>query len=221
MPRAILFDLDDTLLDRHGTLLRFLPGQYKRFSSLRAVPQQVYMDCFMRLDRHGATPRLQLYKHLVKELGLAMPGHRLHIDFLRYGWSLCRLCPGARELLAHLRADGWRIGCVTNGAVNYQMRKLSSSGLVEYFDSVVIAEEVGVRKPDPQIFQVALNRIGSTAAETLFVGDNPLADIQGARAAGMRTIWIPSHHPWPQETCAAPDHQVTALDSILSCCDQL
>ncbi len=222
MAHGILFDLDDTLLDRQGTLRQFLPGQYRRFTSLHHVPEATYVDRFMQLDRHGATPRLLLYKKLGEVLRLPIPAHRLHIDFLRYAWSDCLLKPGARTLLAHLRGDDWRIGCVTNGSTGYQMRKLISSGLYEYFDTVVIAEQEGLRKPDTEMFHIALRRMVCQAECCLFVGDNPRADISGAYQVGLRTVWLPSHHPWPEnldQSCI--DYRIEQVEDVLGCCAKI
>ena len=62
-------------------------------------------------------------------------------------------------------------------------------GIDDYFDVILISEIEGVRKPELEIFQLALDRLGVLAQNSIFVGDNPTADISGAKNAGMRAIW--------------------------------
>ncbi|HEX7036549.1 MAG TPA: HAD family hydrolase, partial [Pseudomonadales bacterium] len=64
-------------------------------------------------------------------------------------------------------------------------------------DCVVVSEEVGVRKPDAEIFRIAADRLGIAPARSWFIGDNPTIDIVGARDAGFRAIWLRGTRPWP------------------------
>ena len=92
-------------------------------------------------------------------------------------------------MLEALRARGLKLGIVTNASQTMAMRdaELRTLGLIEYFpDCRIAAADVGYLKPHRRIFQAALERIGANAAETVFIGDNPIADIAGAEAAGMR-----------------------------------
>jgi putative hydrolase of the HAD superfamily len=84
----------------------------------------------------------------------------------------------------------YQLGAVTNGPCDLQHQKLERSGLDRYFPVQVISREVGVRKPDPRIFEIALDRLGVAAAESVFIGDSPKHDIAGAHAAGMKAIWL-------------------------------
>jgi putative hydrolase of the HAD superfamily len=87
-------------------------------------------------------------------------------------------------------AGRYQFGAVTNGPCDLQHQKLERSGLDRYFPVQVISREVGVRKPDPRIFEIALGRLGVAAAESFFIGDSPKHDIAGAHAAGMKAIWL-------------------------------
>ena len=86
-------------------------------------------------------------------------------------------------------------------------------GLADYFQFALCAEELGVGKPDPLPFREALRRAGVAPGEAVHVGDHPLDDIQGARAAGLRAIWYnPRGLAWQGE--AAPDAQISRLDQL-------
>jgi putative hydrolase of the HAD superfamily len=84
-----------------------------------------------------------------------------------------------------------------------QRRKLAVLGFEHTFDAILVSEEEGVRKPDAEIFRRALARCGVAAHEALFVGDHPVADVEGAYRAGLVAVWkfVPY---WPPVITAAP-----------------
>jgi FMN phosphatase YigB (HAD superfamily) len=93
---------------------------------------------------------------------------------------------------------------------------LSSLGLVEHLDFVLDSHEVGVEKPDPKIFQLALSRAGVAPTEAAYVGDLYSIDVRGARAAGMRAVLLdPGGHWGPRDCPTAPD-LLSAIREILS-----
>ncbi len=97
-----------------------------------------------------------------------------------------------------MRAVGWTLGLVTNGALDIQLAKLESAGLAELFDGVCASGEVGVRKPSLDVFRIAAERCGATLDKGgWMVGDNPETDIEGGRAAGLQTAWISAGRHWP------------------------
>jgi FMN phosphatase YigB (HAD superfamily) len=83
-----------------------------------------------------------------------------------------------------------KIGIVSNNVLDEQQEKLLVCGLGQFVDELVVSGEVGVSKPDSLIFHTALNRLRVTPNETVMVGDSWIADIEGARAAGIRAIWF-------------------------------
>jgi putative hydrolase of the HAD superfamily len=103
------------------------------------------------------------------------------------------LAPGVRESLVRLR-DRFRLGLVTNGTSATQRAKLLALGIANLFDPVVISEEVGFRKPDVRVFELAIAGWGLPPESVLFVGDDPISDIQGAKAAEMRALQVGGEH---------------------------
>ena len=97
--------------------------------------------------------------------------------------------PAATRTLDTL-ARRYRLGLVTNGAPDVQREKLEASGLAARFAAVVISAELGVGKPEPGIFNAAVERIGVAASDAVMVGDSGERDVAGARAAGLRTVWL-------------------------------
>jgi putative hydrolase of the HAD superfamily len=121
---------------------------------------------------------------------------------------------GAVEVLETLQRLGLALGLITNGTVRAQAQKLDLLGLRRYFQAVIVSEAVGVKKPQPAIFESALAGMGVAAAHAWFVGDHPENDILGASRAGLRTVWLASVHPWPPEH-ALPHYQINSLRELV------
>jgi FMN phosphatase YigB (HAD superfamily) len=83
------------------------------------------------------------------------------------------------------------VAIVTNGTADNQFGKLQQTGLAEAVDAYALSGAEGIRKPDRRLFEIAANRCGMVLdAGGWVIGDNPIADVAGGRAAGLRTIWI-------------------------------
>ena len=105
-------------------------------------------------------------------------------DYVYWSPRIVRLVPGTMELLEYLKPK-YHLHLITNGFEEVQHTKLSGSGLEPYFETLTVSEEVGVKKPNPEIFHYALKKAGATPEESLMIGDEMVVDIDGARAAGM------------------------------------
>ena len=118
------------------------------------------------------------------------------------------LFPEARPALRALR-ERYTVIAVTNGNA-----KLDKIGIDDLFDGHINAAAAGAAKPERQIFDAAVEAGGASANETLHVGDHPLYDIQGARDAGLRTVWVNRNSDsWPSEF-AAPDIEVRHVGEL-------
>jgi HAD superfamily hydrolase (TIGR01549 family) len=100
--------------------------------------------------------------------------------------------PGARECLEEL-GRGYRLAAVSNGPGPVQRRRLELAGLSAYFDAIVLSCERGVAKPDPAIFRMALEECGVEADEALMIGDSAASDMNGAAAAGIDFVFFRPH----------------------------
>jgi FMN phosphatase YigB (HAD superfamily) len=89
-----------------------------------------------------------------------------------------------------------RLFAISNGNAD-----LAAIGLADYFEASLSAREAGMLKPDPRIFDILLQRSGLRAAEVVHVGDDPEADVEGARGAGVQPVWLNRDGlPWPCAT---------------------
>lgn len=123
------------------------------------------------------------------------------------------LFPESLQVLTELKKD-YKLAMITNGAVDIQREKIHGSNLADFFDPIIISGEVGSGKPNPKLFQMALERLAVTPDQTVMIGDSLSRDIGGARAVGICTIWvnrfqatIADHHP-------TPDLQLTDLITL-------
>ena len=110
-------------------------------------------------------------------------------DYVYWSPRIVRLVPGTMELLDYLKPK-YHLHLITNGFQEVQHTKLSGSGLEPYFETLTVSEEVGVKKPNPEIFFYALRKAQATAEESLVIGDEMAVDIDGARAAGIDQVFF-------------------------------
>lgn len=194
---AVLFDLDETLHDRAASLRAFLVDQHRRWF-LGRIAEGTFVERFVRLDAHGSLSKAVLYPTLLAELDIdEPPGDDLATEYSQRYHEFARPMAGAGDLLAVLRRRGFKLGVVTNGWTDFQLRTVATIGIRDAIDAVLVSEAEGLRKPDARLFRRAAERLGVATGSCLFIGDNPTADVLGAEDAGMRAIWLRRGIPWP------------------------
>ena len=208
--RAILFDFGHTLVDFQRTQ----EALHAAYEQIRARIEAVaYMEVPELLDLvervAGGVDRLveqsyderrlqeldqaQLLRDSFATIGFDLPDdvleHIVHLDHSAYSNSL-RVTPEVMSTLEALREGGYRMGLVSNLSLRPTLVRedLERLALAQFLDATVFSSEIGFRKPDPRIFQAALERLGSDPAETVFVGDRLLDDVNGAHSVGMRAV---------------------------------
>ncbi|HEX3747031.1 MAG TPA: HAD family hydrolase [Bryobacteraceae bacterium] len=134
------------------------------------------------LDRHATG----VTRSLPPEKLAHMP---LFLAEMQRGISRKRLraFPQTLEALAHLKTTH-KLAIVSDAQTAYGLPELRATGLAEFFDPIVISGDYGFRKPDPRLFQAALDKLGVSPQEALFIGNDHFRDIGGAREVGMKTI---------------------------------
>jgi putative hydrolase of the HAD superfamily len=188
--RAVLFDLDGTLLNRRETFRCHIELQVSRLVELFAPAGAIDMDRVMAIDDNGNCPRAEFYRKIEVEFGLA-PGtsSRLLADFEARFPETCVPAANLYATLEALRSAQLRLGLITNGRHAVQARKVDGLGIRSFLDVVLISESIGVQKPDPRIFAEALAQMGVLPAAAVYVGDNPEVDILGAKRSGLLAVW--------------------------------
>jgi len=201
-PRAVLMDLDCTLTDRAATIRAFARRFVEHFGAdLAPAPgeaEEAVASAIASADDGGHAPRARVFGALRRLPWTRTPDRGVAEAFWTDVFPACtRPAAGLRITLRGLLDTGLRLGIVSNGNVRAQRRKIDALRIAPYFDAVIISGAAGVRKPDPRIFRLGLRAVGAEAADCWFVGDHPLNDILGARAAGLVAVWVGGGRAWP------------------------
>lgn len=201
--KNLFIDLDDTLWDIHRNGKECLEEIYRDYEYARFYPSfEAYYDVYMpnnhalwKLYREGKIRKNELIVERflipVRPFGIddADYAKKLSDDFLKRTTRKTRLVNGALELLEYLKPN-YRMSILSNGFREVQYKKLENSGLLPYFDKVILSEDAGVNKPHPKIFTHALKNTNSRRNETLMIGDSWDADIVGAHNSRIAQIWL-------------------------------
>ncbi|MFC3746467.1 HAD family hydrolase [Paenibacillus sp. GCM10012306] len=215
--QGLLFDLDNTLMDRDHTFRSF-STQFVRHFLGHLSPEEmdnVIRDIIIR-DADGYRDKDGFFAELSEVLPWETPVSAAHIrtyydeSYSHHG----ALMKHALEILEHCQSRGYVLGLVTNGKKHIQDGKIDKLNLRSFFKTIVISGEVGIKKPDPAIYQLALERLGTGADETLFIGDHPVNDIWGAGKAGIGSIWLRRNHPWDDGLEGGPWKIIDELDEL-------
>lgn len=224
MIKCVIFDLDETLFDRHQTLTTFLAGQYDRFrADLGAADKSDWIETFMRMDDRGKTPKRDLYPSLLKEFdGRIEASAALIDDYYARSVTNAIAMDGLAVMLNDLQARQITTAIITNGETKLQTQTLHALGLLDRVSLVLISEEENCRKPEPEIFQRALQRLGLDAVNCLFVGDDAMSDVLGAHRVGMQTAWFNrDDRSWPQDIDENPGVEIHHLSQLSTLLDQV
>ncbi|GAB2534986.1 HAD family hydrolase [Gracilibacillus alcaliphilus] len=199
MIKAVIFDLDATLLDRDTSVRQFISRQYDRFHSLFShLDKETYTTKFIELDCHGYVWKDRVYQQMVTAFQIdSLSWETLLQDYLQEFCNSCVPFPDLQAMLKDLQQQGLQLAMITNGKYPFQLDNIKALQIEDYFDPILISEREGMKKPDPAIFQRALSKLDIEPSEAIYVGDHPVNDVQAAQKAGMLSIWKQNQH-WDQ-----------------------
>ena len=233
-PRAVLLDLDDTILDDsslvHESWREACAGHADRLAPLDTVS---VVDEIRKMskwfwddpDRHREgrlqldaarreVVRLALTKLGVEDDDLARRigdayGHRRDVGM--------EPLPDAIDTVRWLRDSGRRLALLTNGAGEAQRRKIVRFALTDLFDAILVEGEVGFGKPDERVYERALSVLDVKPSDAWMVGDNLEWDVAAPQRLGLAGIWIDARgRGLPQHSSVRPDHIIRSLSELRS-----
>ena len=206
--KAILIDWDDTIGDFSHAAQKSLQAMYDKHELARCFSSfeqffEVYeahnLDLWRRYGIDEVTKDYLEFDRMFYPLCMAetpLPqeetirlAKQMQEEHLTMTTHFFSLLPDAAEVVHYLSAR-YPLVVLSNGFVSVQYQKIERSGLRDCFADIVLSEEVGCQKPNPRIYEIALERGGWQADEVLMIGDSWNSDIQGAIAAGIDQMWI-------------------------------
>lgn len=187
--RAVLFDLDDTLYPHRAFVRSGFRAVGRRLAEERGLPMPAVLRVLRRAFARGE--RGKELQALCARFALPASMVPWMVAVMRDHVPTLRLPPESMRVLKALRPT-WKVAILTNGAPDIQRRKIAALGVADCVDEVLFAAEYGdgTGKPAAAAFHAALDRLGTAPQATVFVGDDPDADIAGASAVKMKTIHV-------------------------------
>jgi putative hydrolase of the HAD superfamily len=236
LPRAMLIDMDDTILSAYGRPEIAWNHVTAEFAvELAPVPPQRAAAAVLTFARNfwaTAEPAWRLKLDEARRVAvkggfaaLAANGHPLLSDdlanriadrFTAYREEEMFVFPGAHEAIDELKALGVRLALVTNGAADSQRAKVERFALAHRFDHVQIEGEHGFGKPDERAYLHAMEALGVTAPETWMIGDNLEWEVEAPQRLGIYAIWMDVHgEGLPEGSTVKPDRIIRSLTELV------
>ena len=227
--KHIFFDLDRTLWDFDAAAEVAFERIYEKYDLQNlGIPNahefhevyhplnehlwELYRENKITKDYLNRTRFVLPLKHYgIHDIDLA---DHLSVDYMYWSPRIVRLVSGTKELLDYLKPK-YRLHLITNGFQEVQHTKLSVSGLEPYFETLTVSEEVGVKKPNPEIFLFALNKAHAKIEESLMIGDEMAVDIDGARAIGMDQVLFNPRREEVEEKRTYEVHDLLEINKLL------
>lgn len=204
MIRGIVFDLDHTLFDRYETLKLVVPEFYRQYRDKIPVDlsEQQFIEHFIAIEKRyihfgwGAIFRVfaeegimfRLSEEEMVDARNYLLGHCWHLAAVKF--------PFTEPTLIKLREQGYKLGIITNGPKDCQTRKMQLIGICELMDEIIICSDKSLQKPSVKPFIQMSERLGIPPEELVYVGDNPLNDVEASRNAGYLPVWVKTTGFW-------------------------
>ena len=236
LPRAMLIDMDDTILSAYGRpeiawnhitaefageLAPVLPGEAatavlsfaRNFWATAEPAWRLKLEEARRVAVRGGFAALAADGHprLPDELA-----NRIADRFSAYREEEMFVFPGAHEAIDELKALGVKLALVTNGAADTQRAKVERFALAHRFDHVQIEGEHGFGKPDERAYLHAMDALGVTARQTWMIGDNLEWEVEAPQRLGIYAIWMDVHGDGlPEGSTVKPDRIIRSLKELV------
>ncbi|MFO7710592.1 MAG: HAD-IA family hydrolase [Candidatus Woesearchaeota archaeon] len=230
MIKAVLYDLDDTLYDYSHAHKIAMKAVFEELNKHMEISYNRFMKLFKlsRVEIHkelsgtaSAHNRVLYFQRLMEktkntfEPSIVLKLYHAYWDTLM---DNMKLKPGAIESLEYCREHGLKTAIVSDLTTSVQLRKLEKLGISKYIDFLVTSEEAGSEKPHSIMFLLTLNKLKVSAEEAVMVGDNNVADIEGANFVGLKTVLLKkgATERLAKEDYKRPDHTIKNLKQLIS-----
>jgi HAD superfamily hydrolase (TIGR01509 family) len=234
IPKAVLFDLDDTILDDSGCVEHSWTDACQEcctalgvdgIASIRSAIRDAGEWFWSDPERHRVGRLdMKVARRSVAAEGLQRVGivdeslaKALAVAYARHRDRRIALLPGALDTVRRFKAAGCALALVTNGSRRTQRMKIERFGLEPIFDAILVEGELGFGKPDPRVYELALSRLGSSPAETWMVGDHLEWDVAAPQQLGIYGVWVDAPGKGvPRGSPVRPDMTVRSITELHS-----
>jgi len=180
-------------------LIKVMNGVLEKINRIRKLNREVRIEEF--------------YASVLSRLGLHPDNNALeYIHELYLGSFQVELMPEVEKILEYLKGK-YRLAVISNASSEIPRYSIKKFGLERYFDAIVISRDIGIRKPDPEIFRFTLQKLRLNSHEVIHVGDSIDSDVMGAKNAGMKAVWI---NKMREESNMEVDYVINSISEITS-----
>jgi HAD superfamily hydrolase (TIGR01549 family) len=224
--RAVIFDLDDTITDFASAADAAFISAFSAIAEEHGVDvddlHARYMELFeefytLHLEGQITLEEFRVYRfsRAFELVGLPVDDHFLDltVDFLHYYDHELETFPGACEVLKELDTV-YPLGLITNGPTDPQWRKINKFDLPSIFEVILVSGQLGIAKPDPRIFDVALEGLRVAPENAVMVGNSLQHDHQGAMNAGIRFVWANHTGKVLPDGWPVPDFEISSFSEL-------
>ena len=232
--KGFVFDLDNTLFDRYGTITEIMRQDQERLMSYinpaydieHAIGHVVHTEALNIINGWES-----VYSRLLEECFFNRsntPTYRQFYDYVMYKFNNVAVAfPFTVKLLKDIKRSGRKLGIITNGSSDLQNRKIDMLGFRELFDCILVAgayskqmcgreDDFEYWKPNRAIFDEMSKQLSIAAQDLYYVGDNTNNDVIGSAQAGYVPIWIISKSPWIYDNSQMPINRFYSIEGIRS-----
>ncbi len=219
--KHIFFDLDHTLWDfdknsalaMAQTLSAFdVNCDFDQFHDVYNPINEAYWSMYTKGEITKEALKIKRFQDAFHELNYDLPTEKIEgisVHYMEILPHFSNLIEGAKELLDELKLSH-TLHVITNGFNEVSYKKLTYSGIIDYFDQIITPESTGLKKPNPVVFHHALEQANASPEESLMVGDNYEVDVLGAEAVGIKAVWF-DHKKTGQRL---HDRSITTLSDV-------
>lgn len=219
MIKGVVFDLDATLSDRRRVLSEIGKEFYNQKRELISptVSQKEFVEELLISDLNKNHYGWQEMGKWLYDKGVLIKKEDWEIlfDFVHEYYKIIGFAEADAELvLSELKKRGYKLGIITNGTNECQGAKLKLLNFGKYIDHTIICEKI--RKPDKQPFSEMAEALNLKPQELIYVGDNPLNDVEGSRRAGYTPVWMKKYALWLFPEVQKCSYEITSLSELLN-----
>ncbi|MBL07169.1 MAG: hypothetical protein CL773_05545 [Chloroflexi bacterium] len=214
--KGVVFDLDDTLIDRKSAYNQFIEIMHDNFEIFKHFSKIKAQEYFWNLSPNNSFNIQKALEKIKSDFNEFNMNYEEFYEFYYDNMSrLVKPFNGVAKFLDELKTKNIKLGIVTNGGM-HQYKKLKNTGLENKHDFVIASEIFGYEKPHKKIFIETLRQLNLSPKEVenvVFIGDNPYTDIIGAQSVGFKTIWISMGREYPKDL-RPPDYMISNFKEL-------